>query len=181
MTLLDAYALVAFLVGGPATAQVRGLLREGDAMVATANLAEALDVSQRVYGLPITRAVEILDTLFEGSLGTMPLDIIIARKAAEIRAAHYHRSTRPISLADAILLASADHRMAGSPRRTPTSWLSRERKGSRSSPSPGRAESRPSPRTGSGYRRARLPSQRALCPLSTDSVAGTPPGRAPSR
>ena len=107
MILLDAYALVAFLVGGPAAAQVRALLREGDAVVATANLAEALDVSQRVYGLPIDRAMEILEPLFEGSLRSVALDLGVARRAAAIRAAHYHRSTRPVSLADAILVASA--------------------------------------------------------------------------
>jgi hypothetical protein len=45
LTILDAYALIAFLVGGPASAQVRGVLREGDAAVTSANLAETLDVS----------------------------------------------------------------------------------------------------------------------------------------
>jgi predicted nucleic acid-binding protein len=105
--LLDAYALVAFLVGGPATSQVRGLLREGDAAVATANLAEALDVSHRVHGLAIPQAMDILEPLFEGSLVSVALDFGTARRAAEIRARHYHRSSRPISLADAILIASA--------------------------------------------------------------------------
>jgi predicted nucleic acid-binding protein len=107
MTLLDAYALVAFLVGGPATPKVRALLREGDAIVATANLAEALDVAQRVHGLPIARAMEVLDPVFATSLGSLPLDLAVARRAAEIRAGHYHRSSRPISLADAVLIASA--------------------------------------------------------------------------
>lgn len=107
MTLLDAYALVAFLVGGPAATQVRAILRQGDAAVATANLAEALDVSQRVHGLPIPRAIEILEPLFEGSLRANVLDLDVARRAAVIRARHYHRSSRPISLADAVLIASA--------------------------------------------------------------------------
>jgi hypothetical protein len=61
VTLLDAYALMAFLVGGPATAHVRAILREGDAAVATANLVEVLDISQPVHGLPIPRALEIID------------------------------------------------------------------------------------------------------------------------
>lgn len=108
MTLLDAYALIAFLIGGPATPQVRAILREGDAAVATANLAEALDVSQRVHGLPIQRAVEIVEPLFEASLTAIFLDVAVARRAAEIRARHYHRSSRPISLADAVLIASAE-------------------------------------------------------------------------
>lgn len=106
MTLLDAYAIVAFLVGGPAAKTVRALLREGDAGVATANLAEALDVSQRVHGLPVGRAVEVLEPLFEGGLAALPLDLPAARRAAQIRAAHYHRSSRPISLADAVLIAT---------------------------------------------------------------------------
>jgi predicted nucleic acid-binding protein len=107
VTLLDAYALIAFLIGGPATQQVRAILREGDAAVATANLAEALDVSQRVHGVPIPRAVEILEPLLEGPLTAVPLDAAVARRAAEIRAEHYHRSSRPISLADAVLIGSA--------------------------------------------------------------------------
>jgi predicted nucleic acid-binding protein len=107
VTLLDAYALIAFLVGGPAADQVRGLLREGDAAVVTANLVEVLDVSQRVHGVPIPRTAEILETLFEGTLTAAPLDIAIAFRAGQIRAAHYRRASRPISLADAVLVASA--------------------------------------------------------------------------
>jgi predicted nucleic acid-binding protein len=107
VTLLDAYALIAFLLGGPATQQVRAILREGDAAVATANLVEVLDVSQRVHGVPIARAVEILEPLLDGTLTVVPLDLTVARRAAEIRARHYHRSSRPISLADAVLVGSA--------------------------------------------------------------------------
>ena len=107
MTLLDAYALIAFMIGGPATQQVRAILREGDAAVATANLVEVLDVSERVFGIPIARAVDILEPLLEGPLAAVALDSNVARRAAEIRAKHYHRTSRPISLADAVLLASA--------------------------------------------------------------------------
>ncbi len=114
MTLLDAYALIAFLVGGPATAQVRAILREGRVAVTSANLAETLDVSQRIHGMEIARAMEVLDPLLQGPLEVMSLDTATARAAAEIRAEHYHRSSRPISLADAVLIASAkpDHRIA---------------------------------------------------------------------
>lgn len=114
MTLLDAYALIAFLVGGPATPEVRAILREGDAAVATANLVEVLDVSERVHGLPVSRAFEILEPLFEEHLKVVSLDSAVARRAAEIRARHYHRSSRRISLADAVLIASAqqDDRIA---------------------------------------------------------------------
>jgi len=106
-TLLDAYGLVAFLAGGPAAPRVRAILREGDAGVATANLAEALDVSQRVYGVPIQRALEVVEPLFEAGLRAVPLDLEVAARAARIRAEHYHRASTPISLADAVLIASA--------------------------------------------------------------------------
>ena len=114
MILLDAYALVAFLVGGPASIEVRQILREGDGAVATVNLAEALDVAQRVYEVSIPRAWEVLDPLFGDVLQAVPLDTEVAGRAAEIRARHYHRKSRPISLADAVLLAStgADDRLA---------------------------------------------------------------------
>lgn len=107
MILLDAYALVAFLAGGPAAAHVRDLLRAGGAAVATANLAEALDVAERLYRLPTARAFEYLEPLFESAISPIPLDVNTARRAAELRALHYHRTRCRISLADAILLASA--------------------------------------------------------------------------
>jgi predicted nucleic acid-binding protein len=107
MTVLDAHALIAFLVGGPAASRVRAILREGDAAVATANLAEVLDVSQRLYGVSIARAMEVIDPLLDGAVALIPLDLVIARGAARIRAQYYHRSSRPISLADAVLIASA--------------------------------------------------------------------------
>jgi PIN domain nuclease of toxin-antitoxin system len=107
LTLLDAYALIAFLAAGPASSQVRAILRDGDAAVATANLVEALDVSQRVRGVPIERIRHVIDPLLEGPVHVVPLDLEIARRAATLRARHYHARTCAISLADAVLLASA--------------------------------------------------------------------------
>jgi hypothetical protein len=46
--------------------------------------------------------------LLEGPLTAVPLDSAAARRAAEVRARHYHRSSRPISLADAVLIGSAN-------------------------------------------------------------------------
>lgn len=107
MTLLDAYSLIAFMVGGPAAMQVRAILREGNAAVATTNLAETLDVSQRLYDLPIARAMDVLEPLFDGPLTPVALDLAVAQRAAEIRTKHYHRASCPLSLADAVLIASA--------------------------------------------------------------------------
>lgn len=107
MILLDAYALVAFLAGRAAAARVQALLRDGGVTVATANLTEAYEVSERRYGVPIARSADVLEPLFDRALRTVPLDRMAARRAAEMRTKHYHRSKRPISLADAILIASA--------------------------------------------------------------------------
>jgi hypothetical protein len=51
--------------------------------------------------------MEVLEPLLDGTLGSVPLDLVRARRAAAIRARHYHRTARPLSLADAILVASA--------------------------------------------------------------------------
>jgi PIN domain nuclease of toxin-antitoxin system len=107
VTLLDAYALIAYVVGGPAQEKVKAILREGKTAVATANLVEIFDVAERVHGLPVSRASEAIEGLFAGSLSVVHLDEHLARRAAELRVEHYHRSRSPLSLADAILIASA--------------------------------------------------------------------------
>lgn len=107
MTLLDAYALVAYLVGGSAQDAVKSILQEGKTAVATANLVETFDVGERLYGLPVSRASEKIEGLFATSLSVVNLDEHLARRAAELRVEHYHRSRSPLSLADVILLASA--------------------------------------------------------------------------
>ncbi len=73
----------------------------------TANLIEVLDVSERVRAVPIARTMAALEPLFDSTLTVRRLDLSGARRAAEIRARHYHRATRPISLADCVLLAAA--------------------------------------------------------------------------
>ena len=98
MILLDAYAIVAFLTGGAAAPHVRVLLREGVTAVATANLAEALDVSQRVHGLSIARALEVLEPLLEDRLAALPLDLAVAKRAARIRATQSYSPSRPALL-----------------------------------------------------------------------------------
>lgn len=107
MTLLDAYALIAYVIGGPAQEKVKAILREGKTAVATANLVEIFDVAERVHGLPVPRASEVIEGLFAGSLSVVHLDEHLARRAAELRVEYYHRVRSPLSLADVILIASA--------------------------------------------------------------------------
>jgi PIN domain nuclease of toxin-antitoxin system len=114
-TLIDASALIALLGAEPAADEVREMLSRGAAMT-TLNLAEAVDRLKRRYDLEIERTRPVIEGLLAKSLMLLPLGPAQAWRAGEIRAAHYHRSRCPISLADAVLVASApaDARIASS-------------------------------------------------------------------
>jgi PIN domain nuclease of toxin-antitoxin system len=105
-TLIDASALIALLGAEPAAGEVQEMLSRGAAMT-TLNLAEAVDRLERRYGLEIGQTRPVIEGLLAGSLTLLPLGPAQAWRAGEIRAAHYHRSRCPISLADAVLVASA--------------------------------------------------------------------------
>jgi predicted nucleic acid-binding protein len=105
-TLIDASALIALLGAEPAAGEVQEMLNRGAAMT-TLNLAEAIDRLKRRYDLEVERTRPVIESLLEKSLMLLPLGPSQAWRAGEIRAAHYHRSRCPISLADAVLVASA--------------------------------------------------------------------------
>lgn len=105
-TLIDASALIALLGAEPAAAEVQEMLNRGAAMT-TLNLAEAIDRLKRRYDLEIEQTRPVIEGLLAKSLMLLPLGPPQAWRAGEIRAAHYHRSRYPISLADAVLVASA--------------------------------------------------------------------------
>ena len=104
--LLDAFALIALLAGEPAADQVEALLRSDEAAITAVNLAEALDVLQRVQGIASERLEEVTTPLVGERMKLIPIDERIARDAADVRARHYHRTRAPLSLADCILLAA---------------------------------------------------------------------------
>jgi predicted nucleic acid-binding protein len=105
--LLDAYALIALLAGEPAAEQVETLIRRGDTAITPVNLAEGLDVLQRVVGIPRERLEPLTTALIGDAVKLAPLDERIARDAADIRARRSHRTRSPLSLADCMLLAAA--------------------------------------------------------------------------
>ncbi len=104
--LLDAFALIALLADEPAAEQVEALLRRGEAAITAVNLAEALDVLQRVQGISRERLQAITTPLVGEAITLLAIDERIARDAADIRARRYHRTRAPLSLADCILLAA---------------------------------------------------------------------------
>lgn len=108
MTVLDAYALIAFLVGEPAAEEVEGLVRRGTTAIPVVNLAEALDVTQRVHGVSETDLRTVIDPLLATGLRLIPQSAADAWRAADIRLRYYDRRNNPLSLADCLLLASVE-------------------------------------------------------------------------
>ncbi|HUH81409.1 MAG TPA: PIN domain-containing protein [Solirubrobacteraceae bacterium] len=106
-TILDAFALIALMREEPAADQVEALLRAGDVAITAVNLAEALDVLQRIQGISRERLEEVTVPLVAERIKLIPTDERIARDAADIRARRYHRTRSPLSLADCVLLATA--------------------------------------------------------------------------
>jgi predicted nucleic acid-binding protein len=104
--LIDASALIALLGDEPAAGEVKEILRSGATMT-TLNFAETIDQLERRYGLETERTRPVIEGLLDKNLKLLPLGPTQAWRAGEIRAAHYHRSRCPISLADAVLVASA--------------------------------------------------------------------------
>lgn len=104
--LLDAFALIALLADEPAADEVEAILRGGEAAITAVNLAEALDVLQRVQGISSERLRAVTARLVGDRMRLIPIDEQIARDAADIRARRYHRTRAPVSLADCILLAA---------------------------------------------------------------------------
>lgn len=104
--LLDAFALIALLADEPAAKDADAILRRGRAMVPAINLAEALDVLQRVEGISRERLDELVAPLLGESLSVLAIDEPLARAAADVRARRYHRARAPVSLADCVLVAA---------------------------------------------------------------------------
>lgn len=106
--LLDANALLAVLVGEPAMDRVLLLIREGNAAMTGANIAEVFDVGIRRKKLSPQRMSDLVEPLFDGPIACVPVASNLAASAGRLRAAHYHRSKARIPLADATLLAAAE-------------------------------------------------------------------------
>lgn len=106
MTFLDACALIAVIHGEPAMKRVLAILREGSAAMTSTNVAEVFDVVARKRRIDYARIADVVEPLFGGPLRLAPVDLDLARRAAEVRTEHYHRKRRSLSLADATLLAA---------------------------------------------------------------------------
>ena len=110
MTLLDAYALVALLGDEPAASEVEAILRAGEAGITVVNLAEAIDVTSRVHGIPQEEVRATLAPLLGEAIAVVIQDEAAAWRAAELRQTHYERRSSALSLADCLLIAAVGER-----------------------------------------------------------------------
>ena len=105
---LDAYALIAALVGERARVEVEPLLPTG--VVCAPNLAEVLDVCVRVHGNAERIVRERVGWLITGGLEVAVLGAAVALDAGGLRARHYRRRHCEISQGDCYALALAKTR-----------------------------------------------------------------------
>jgi PIN domain nuclease of toxin-antitoxin system len=99
--ILDAYAVLALLKGEPAAPVVRQLLdSDPPPALTTIGVAEVLDHLVRVEGATDEDAA--LDLAQLGLANPAPVDEMIGMRAGLLRARHYNRRTRAVSLADCV-------------------------------------------------------------------------------
>ena len=101
MTVLDAFAVVAYLRGEQAADSVADLLREPTALSA-ANAAEVIDQLVRVFGRDTDDVHADLALLAHAGMQLAPVTADLGIFAGQLRARHYHRNTMDVSLADCI-------------------------------------------------------------------------------
>lgn len=106
MIVLDAYAVLALLKGEPAAGRVRQLVEGDEASSLTVlGVAEVLDHLVRIVGASDEDAA--LDLAQLGLAEPAPLDAPVAMRAGLLRARHYHRRDRAVSLADCVAAETA--------------------------------------------------------------------------
>lgn len=106
-TLLDAYAVIAVLRGEPAARTVRALLEDGGCSVHPLNLAEVLDRVARASRVDVDDLESDIALLGLGTTSVTADDLV---EAGRWRARHYHRTQRPVSLADCVAAVHARRR-----------------------------------------------------------------------
>jgi len=103
---LDAYAVLALLKDEPAAPEVQRLIEGDDAAGLTPiGIAEVLDYLVRLGGAEEDEAALDLAQLGLASLPAITSEM--AARAGLLRARHYHRRTRALSLADCVVAEAA--------------------------------------------------------------------------
>ncbi len=105
MTILDAVAVLAVVKAEPAADQVRALIASGGCALTATGVVEVVDRLIRAVGVEDDDAA--LDLEDAGLDPPLDLDETSAIQAGVLRARHYHRNTRRVSLADCVAAQAA--------------------------------------------------------------------------
>jgi PIN domain nuclease of toxin-antitoxin system len=105
VTVLDVYAVIAYLRAEPAAGEVRPLLDDGDATLTAVGVAEVLDHLVRLAGADEENAA--LDLAQLGLLEGIVVDSDLGLAAGRLRARRYHRSRCAVRMADCIAVEAA--------------------------------------------------------------------------
>ena len=142
MIILDAYAVLALLRDEHAALEVQELIEGEEAALTLLGIAEVLDRLVRRAGSEEEEAW--LDLVQLGLAASPVLDPQLAARAGLLRARHYDRRTRALSLADCVAAETARRLDAPLATADPPLLETCEAEGSRSSRSrqPGRVWSR---------------------------------------
>lgn len=108
MTILDSFAVIAYLRDEPAASDVATLLRRGDAHLTAFGVAEVVDHLVRVIRVDEEEAA--LDLAELGLLEGLSVGAAVGLAAGRLRARHYHRTRRAVSLADCVAAETARSR-----------------------------------------------------------------------
>lgn len=100
MTVLDAYAVLSLLKGEPAALNVQQLLNSAECGLTALGIAEVVDHLVRIVGA--TEEDAALDLAQLGLMAPGPVDAELAFQAGLLRARHYDRRSRAVSLADCV-------------------------------------------------------------------------------
>jgi PIN domain nuclease of toxin-antitoxin system len=100
VTVLDAYAVLAYLKRERAATEVRPLLGLADSSLTALGVGEVLDHLVRLAGANEEDAT--LDLAQLGLIDGIDVDSTIGAAAGRLRARYYHRTRCPVSLADCV-------------------------------------------------------------------------------
>ncbi|WP_167768839.1 PIN domain-containing protein [Nocardia sp. CS682] len=106
MTVLDAYAVIAYFRAEPSAHEVAGLLAQPSVM-STANAAEVMDQLARIYGRHPDDVEADIALLSSIGMRLAPVTAQLGVLAGRLRTRHYHRERMAVSLSDCVAAATA--------------------------------------------------------------------------
>jgi PIN domain nuclease of toxin-antitoxin system len=105
LTVLDAYAVIAYLRAEPAAGEVRRLLDGGGVALTAVGVAEVIDHLVRLAGVHEEDAA--LDLAQLGLLDGVIVDSDLALAAGRLRTRRYHRTRCAVSMSDCLAAEAA--------------------------------------------------------------------------